>query len=132
MDKDNRYFSLPAERFKIWSFMANCRGARTPRTAPKKAFHHNRRPEKKAFKDNQYRKIDRAYPSHIDGLALPPIASLPTDYTGVKISSYCWRYLDRHFAIEDNRFNDRMGQALWSVQGNSQIYLSTMSTKILG
>jgi len=87
---------------------------------------------KKAFKDNQYRKIDRAYPSHIDGLALPPIASLPTDYTGVKISSYCWRYLDRHFAIEDNRFNDRMGQALWSVQGNSQIYLSTMSTKILG
>ncbi len=87
---------------------------------------------KKAFKDNQYRKIDRIYPSHIDGVALPPIASLPTDYTGVKISSYCWRYLDRHFAIEDNRFNDRMGQALWSIQGDSQIYLVTMSTKILG
>jgi hypothetical protein len=87
---------------------------------------------KKAFKDNKYRKIAKTYPSHIDGLALPPIASLPANYTGIKISSYCWRYLDRHFAIEDNRFNDRMGRALWLVQGDSQIYLFTMSTKILG
>jgi hypothetical protein len=33
---------------------------------------------KKAFRDNKYRKIERQYHSHIDGLPLP-LADLPID-----------------------------------------------------
>jgi hypothetical protein len=84
------------------------------------------------FKDNQYRKISRKYISHLDGSNLAPIASLPAHFKGIDVSPYCWRFLDRHWAIEDNRFNDRMGHALWTAQGERQVYLFTMSTKVLG
>ena len=85
----------------------------------------------KHFKNNQYRKIERQYRHHITGDPLATIESLKPGAPAPKISPYAFRSYDRHFAIEDIRFNDRMGEVLWRDQSDTQVYLTTMTTKVL-
>src|SRR5205823_4271189 len=56
---------------------------------------------KKAFKDNKYRKIERVYRSHLDGLPLTRLADLPVDAEFPTVTRYAFRSFDRHWAIED-------------------------------
>jgi hypothetical protein len=86
----------------------------------------------KNFKNNKYRKIERTYRDHQTGLALPTIASLKPGASAPKISPYAFRSFDRHFAIEDVRFNDRMGEVLWRLQSKEQLYLTALATEALG
>ncbi|MDD7973190.1 type ISP restriction/modification enzyme [Roseinatronobacter alkalisoli] len=86
----------------------------------------------KHFKSNKYRKIEREYRDHETGLALPSIASLKPGAATPKVSPYAFRSFDRHFAIEDIRFNDRMGEVLWRIQSDCQLYLTTMTTEVFG
>lgn len=86
----------------------------------------------KHFKNNKYRKIERQYRDHLSGVSLPALESLTTGSSVPKITQYAFRSYDRHFAIEDIRFNDRMGEVLWRIQGASQIYFTTMNTEVLG
>jgi hypothetical protein len=83
---------------------------------------------KKAFKNNKYRKVERKYRSHIDGLPLPRLADLPINAGCPTIKRYAFRSFDRHWAIEDIRFNDRMGEALWRLSGDRQLYLTALAT----
>jgi len=87
---------------------------------------------KEAFKNNKYRKIERQYRSHIDGLPLPRLAELPIDAGCPTITRYAFRSFNRHWAIEDIRFNDRMGEALWRLSGDRQLYLTALATEALG
>lgn len=86
----------------------------------------------KHFKNNKYRKIERQYRDHISGDPLPAIGSLKPGTAAPKIASYAFRSFDRHFAIEDIRFNDRMGEVLWRLQGETQLYLTVLATEALG
>src|SRR3546814_10770411 len=65
-------------------------------------------------------------------MPLETLFSLKKDASTPKISSYAYRCFDRHFAIEDIRFNDRMGEILWRLQGGVQLYLTALATEALG
>ena len=84
------------------------------------------------FKNNQYRKIDRQYADHMTGELLPTVKSLEQDASCPKISPYAFRAYDRHWAFEDIRLNDRMGEALWRLNGDNQLYLTSLATEALG
>lgn len=83
------------------------------------------------FKNNQYRKIEKQYRSHVDGNKLPTIKSLEAGAEAPLISRYAFRSYDRQFAFEDIRFNDRMGDFLWTIRGPSQLYLTALATEAL-
>lgn len=86
----------------------------------------------KLFKNNKYRKIERKYRDHLTGDLLPTLDSLKAAATVPKISPYAFRSFDRHYAIEDIRFNDRMGDVLWRLKGETQLYLTALATEALG
>ncbi len=86
----------------------------------------------KAFHNNNYRKVERAYPHHSSRLSLRAISGLTGKDARPEIRQYLWRFLDRHFAFEDNRVNDRMGGLLWDLVSEHQVFLITMSTKVIG
>lgn len=86
----------------------------------------------KAFHNNNYRDVSRAYPHHSSRAAMPPVAGLTKKDARPQIRPYQWRFLDRHFAFEDNRLNDRMGGLLWDIVSEKQVFLMTMSTKVIG
>ncbi|MCG6122325.1 MAG: N-6 DNA methylase [Microvirga sp.] len=86
----------------------------------------------KAFHNNNYRKVERAYPHHSSRLSLPAISGLTGKDARPEIRQYMWRFLDRHFAFADNRVNDRMGGLLWDLVSEHQVFLMTMSTKVIG
>ena len=90
--------------------------------------------EKRAahFKNNQYRKIERRYKDHITRDLMPALGSLNKDASCPKISPYAFRSFDRHWAIEDIRLNDRMGDVLWRINGENQLYLTSLATEALG
>ena len=84
------------------------------------------------FKNNKYRKIERRYRDHITGDFLPPLENLIKDASCPEISPYAFRSFDRHWAIEDIRLNDRMGEVLWQVNGDNQLFLTSLATTPLG
>jgi hypothetical protein len=86
----------------------------------------------KHFKNNKYRKIERQYRHHITGDLLPTLKSMKANAPAPKTSPYAFRSYDRHFAIEDIRFNDRMGEVLWRLQGPAQLYLTALAAAPLG
>src|SRR3546814_14298470 len=65
-------------------------------------------------------------------MPLDTLFRLKKDTSTPKISSYAYRCFDRHCAIEDIRFNDRMGEILWRLQGGVQLYLTALATEALG
>lgn len=86
----------------------------------------------KLFKNNKYRKVERQYRDHSTGDLLPTLDSLEPGASAPKITRYAFRSYDRHFAIEDSRFNDRMAEVLWRIQGEKQIYFTALATEALG
>jgi hypothetical protein len=86
----------------------------------------------KLFKNNKYRKIERKYRDHRTGDWLPTLASVKAGTQAPQISAYAFRPFDRHFVFEDTRFNDRMGDVLWLLQCDKQLYLTSLATEALG
>ncbi|MFO7481715.1 type ISP restriction/modification enzyme [Oceanibaculum nanhaiense] len=86
----------------------------------------------KLFHNNNYRKVDKFYPHHSTRMKLPPVSEVTAKDDIPKIHEYLWRFLDRHFAFGDNRLNDRMAGILWDLFSGKQIFLMTMTTKVLG
>ena len=84
------------------------------------------------FKNNRYRKIHRQYRDHRTREQLPPIADLDASANCPPVSPYAFRSFDRQWAIEDIRCNDRMGDVLWRLQGDAQIYLCSLASGPLG
>ena len=86
----------------------------------------------KYFRNNKYRKIQNKYRDHNTGKFLPTISSLDSTTKCPEISRYAFRSFDRHWVIEDIRFNDRMGEILWNLQGDQQLYLCSLASESLG
>lgn len=84
------------------------------------------------FMQNKYRKIHVAYRDHRTGQRLPSIETLPTNAEPPKTVRYGFRSYDRHWAFEDIRLNDRMGEVLWVLNGDNQVYFISLASEALG
>jgi predicted helicase len=79
---------------------------------------------------------DRTTTSSVTGLlgksTLKPISSLSADAVPEGLKRYGYRSFDLQWVIADNRIADFPRPGLWKVMGNSQIYLTTLTSTKLG
>ena len=82
------------------------------------------------FKDNDYRKTKNVYKDHLIGVKLPPLSLADKEHQP-KISSFAFRSFDRQYIIEDIRYIDRMGEVLWRVRSQTQLYFTFLASEPL-
>ena len=63
---------------------------------------------------------------------LPSIVMAQQDSDTVTPVRYGWRTLDRHWCLPDGRLCDRPRAGLWAASSNSQIYITSLLTNVLG
>ena len=63
---------------------------------------------------------------------LPSIVSAQADSNAITPVRYGWRTLDRHWCLPDGRLCDRPRAGLWTTHSNSQIYITSLLTNVLG
>jgi hypothetical protein len=85
----------------------------------------------KLFKDNNYRKVANSYRDHVLRKRLPVLAG-EKQSSVPKISRYAFRPFDQQWIVEDIRYIDRMGEALWNCYGATQLYFTTLASAPLG
>ena len=86
----------------------------------------------KAFKETRDRKIDFKGSSRLgDGGTGKSIAELPRDAPAPHTERYAWRSFDRQWLLADTRLGDYLRPDLWRVQGERQVYLTTLLTNSL-
>jgi hypothetical protein len=85
------------------------------------------------FREDDDRQVDRRYLAlRPPRNRLPPIADLDADTPPLEIVRYGFRSFDRRFAIADNRIGGRLNPSLWSVHSDSQTYITSLLTGVLG
>ncbi len=86
----------------------------------------------RAFKETRDRKIDfkGSSPSG-NGGAGKSIAELPRDAPAPHTERYAWRSFDRQWLLADTRLGDYLRPDLWRIQGERQVYLTTLLTNSL-
>ena len=86
----------------------------------------------KAFRETGDRRVGGAYQVALTGHDDPtPIADLPRDAPIPEVRRYAWRSFDRYWIIVDGRLMSRPRPDLWRVQGERQVYLTSLLTKLL-
>ncbi len=89
--------------------------------------------QRDAFKETRDRKIDRRYqPLTGDGTRASPISALRLPAPVPLIERYAYRSFDQHFVIADSRVGDFMRPDLWRAHSDSQVYITSLLTDILG
>ncbi len=63
---------------------------------------------------------------------LPSIAMAKQDSEAVTPMRYGWRTLDRHWCLSDGRLCDRLRAGLWATQSDSQVFMSSLLSGVLG
>ena len=92
-------------------------------------------PEEKPtlFREDDDRKVSRQYTAlRPPRERLPEIAKLPPNTPPLEIARYCFRSLDRQYALADNRIGGRMNPALWLAHSDKQTYITSLLPGILG
>ncbi len=85
-----------------------------------------------AFRETD-RKVSKQYADIDDPLKkLPSISSLLRDAQMPPVVRYGFRSYDRQWIIRDGRLGDRLRPVLWQLQSGEQIFLASMTTKVLG
>lgn len=87
-----------------------------------------------AFREDEHRKIDRAYGVSLLGHFDPaPLADLPPDAPSPPLQRYAYRFLDRQYVIADGRVISCSRPSLWRCYGSDrQVYLMSRLTQVLG
>jgi hypothetical protein len=85
-----------------------------------------------AFRETDFRTIDRVYGGPLPGSNEPSLGVLTDDDRTPGISRYAYRSLDRQWAFYDVRFGDRLRPDLWGVFGPTQIFVTGLLTKVVG
>ena len=86
----------------------------------------------RAFKETRDRKIGFKGPSLFgNGETEKSIADLPRDAPAPHTERYAWRSFDRQWILADTRLGDYLRPDLWRVQGERQVYLTTLLTNSL-
>ena len=87
----------------------------------------------RAFRETGDRTVGGAYQVALTGHDDPtPIAELPRDAPVPEVRRYAWRSFDRQWIIADGRLTSRPRPDLWRVQGERQVYLTTLLNHPLG
>ena len=87
----------------------------------------------RAFKETRDRKIDFKGPSLSgNGETGESIAELPRDAPAPHAERYAWRSFDRQWVLADTRLGDYLRPDLWRVQGERQVYLTSLLNHPLG
>jgi hypothetical protein len=85
------------------------------------------------FKETRDRKITRTYPALVQGQRRGgAIAELSDGASPPRIERYAYRSFDRQFVFADSRVGDFLRPPLWQAQSDSQVYFSSLLTKVLG
>ena len=88
-----------------------------------------------AFKETRDRRVERTYSQLPDVPAAQhadeAIADLPEDAEPPPAARYSYRSFDRQYLLADNRLGDFLRPVLWQVQGERQLYFSTLVTQPL-
>ena len=86
----------------------------------------------RAFRETGDRRVGGRYHVALTGHDDPtPIAELPRDAPIPEVRRYVWRSFDRQWIIADGRLMSRPRPDLWRVQGERQVYLTTLLTNSL-
>ena len=94
---------------------------------------HSQAGRRTIFKETRDRKIDRRYLSLMDSERRgKPISDLTTEDPLPYITPYSYRSFDRQHVIADSRVGDFMRPVLWRAHGDSQVYLTSLLTDVLG
>ena len=94
---------------------------------------HSQAGRRTTFKETRDRKIDRRYLSLMDSERRgKPISDLTTEDPLPYITPYSYRSFDRQYVIADSRVGDFMRPVLWRAHGDSQVYLTSLLTDVLG
>ena len=86
----------------------------------------------RAFKETRDRKIGFKGPSLLgNGETEKSIAELLRDAPAPHTERYAWRSFDRQWILADTRLGDYLRPDLWRVQGERQVYLTSLLTSSL-
>ncbi len=89
--------------------------------------------QRRAFRETSDRKVDRRYESLFDHDKREiPISEIESKDSLPKVARYSFRSFDRQAVIADSRIADRMRPDLWRTHSDSQIYMSSLLTNVLG
>ena len=87
----------------------------------------------KAFKETRDRKIDSRVSSLFESDATAkPVAELSGDAPAPHTERYAYRSFDRQWILADTRLGDYLRPDLWRVQGERQVYLTSLFNHPLG
>jgi hypothetical protein len=87
----------------------------------------------KAFRETSDRKITSRYKVPLTSDAnFRPIAELDKGAPTPQVVRYAYRSFDRQYVIADGRLMSRPRPDLWSVNGDNQIYITSLFTELLG
>ena len=94
---------------------------------------HSESRRRMVFKETRDRKINRRYQALRDvGSREEPISTLHPSACVPPIERYAYRSLDRHSIIADSRVGDFMRPDLWRIHGESQCYMTSLLTDVIG
>ena len=85
-----------------------------------------------AFRETPDRLVTAQYKALNGESKLVPIADLPADAPAPPVVRYGFRSLDRGWLLLDNRLASRPRPVLWEVQGEQQLFMSSMLTGVPG
>ena len=86
---------------------------------------------KKLFRETHDRKINKKYRS-FSGESLLRISDIVGESELPQPQKYCYRLFDRQYALMDNRLGDRLRPPLKFAAGTTNVFFSSMITKVLG
>jgi predicted helicase len=114
-----------------WATLVAQEAARKGETAAQ-AFQRRLVRQRKQFKESRDRKVDQQYQALVGETRDPSISSLPPGTPAPTISRYAYRSLDRQWVIADSRLGDYMRPSLWRAHGPTQVYMTSLLTKVIG
>ncbi|MCX5643791.1 MAG: N-6 DNA methylase [Phycisphaerae bacterium] len=86
-----------------------------------------------AFRETRDRKVNGSYPPlRPGGRREKPLGQLVRNAPVPDIVRYAYRSLDRQWILADNRLGDFLRPDLWAVQGDKQVYLTSLFSQPLG
>ena len=87
----------------------------------------------KAFKETRDRKIDSRVSSLFESDATAKsVAELSSDAPAPRTERYAYRSFDRQWILADSRLGDYLRPDLWRVQGERQVYLTSLFSQAPG
>lgn len=84
------------------------------------------------FSSTTSRTAAKGYRDPFSGEATPAIATLPSNAPAPQATRFAYRSFDRQYSLCDNRLAGRLRASLWWTMSDSQVFLTSLLTGVLG